>query len=114
MARRLFIANEREIKIFSLLTGNNHLTLQTEVQLLNAHSADGVALFREKDHDLYKALAVSRVLRFIRKSSTHRIPATWNVVIPCYNYGEYLSEAINSVLFNKADYMITIVDDNSS
>ena len=41
------------------------------------------------------------------------LPAPWNVVIPCHNYGRYLRESVESVLASDADYEIHIVNDAS-
>lgn len=37
----------------------------------------------------------------------------WNVVIPCYQYGHYLTQAVESVLANNTEKIITIVNDCS-
>lgn len=43
-------------------------------------------------------------------------PAIVSIVIPCYNHGQYLQEALNSIDYNKINYSveIIIVDDGST
>lgn len=43
-------------------------------------------------------------------------PAIVSIVIPCYNHGQYLQEALDSIDYNKINYSveIIIVDDGSS
>lgn len=101
-------------QIFTILTGLKHRAFLNTIHLLNHNYTPGIALYLESKHNLYKALGISQALRFSRQRKNHCYPVTWNVVIPCKNYGEYLEEAIDSVLHNTADYVITIVDDNSS
>jgi glycosyltransferase involved in cell wall biosynthesis len=84
-----------------------------DIELLDDHYTEGIALYMEKDHNIYKGIGVNRALAFNRERRRHNYPVTWNVVIPCSNYGDYLEEAIRSVLQNMADYVITIVDDGS-
>jgi glycosyltransferase involved in cell wall biosynthesis len=81
---------------------------------LAGERAPGIALYREKQHKQMKALAVRRALELSRRSKNTRAPVTWNVVVTCHNYGKYLNEAVTSVLFNDADYVVTIVDDAST
>lgn len=41
--------------------------------------------------------------------------AKWNVVVPCYNYGKYLSKCVHSILNQSIkDFVITIVNDAST
>ncbi|MCD4788933.1 MAG: glycosyltransferase [Bacteroidales bacterium] len=106
---------KREADImFSLLLGKRHNTVPAQIEMLPDHSTSGIALYREKKHELFRTLAINRALKSLRKSKSHNKPVTWNVVIPCRNYGKYLEEAVFSVLHNKADYVITIVDDSST
>ncbi|MEO6732285.1 MAG: glycosyltransferase family 2 protein [Ferruginibacter sp.] len=100
--------------IFTLSLGVQHCTIPASLQFLNHHSTPGIALYLEPEHNLHKALAVNKALAFTRKSKTNQYPVTWNIVIPCKNYGKYLRDAVKSVLYNTADYIITIVDDNST
>lgn len=105
----------REVdQIFSLLQGVKPKPVLGSVQLLNHHSTAGIALYREPDHGLFRALAVRRTLAFNRETKNPNSPVTWNLVIPCRNYGRFLEDAVNSVMSNSADYVITIVDDHSS
>ncbi len=101
-------------QLFTILTGLPHRPLPASIQLLSHNSTPGIALYREPEHNLHKALAISQALRFRREHKNHRFPVTWNVVIPCKNYGKYLEAAVHSVLLNAADYVITIVDDHST
>ena len=101
-------------KFFSLLLGRRHNTLLAQVHPLADERKPGIALHREEQHRLMKALAVRRALALLRKSRGVRLPVPWHVVIPCYNYGRYLQEAVDSVLLNDADYVVTIVDDASA
>ncbi|MEP6925660.1 MAG: glycosyltransferase [Pyrinomonadaceae bacterium] len=101
-------------KFFSLLLAQSHNTLRADMQLLDYHATPGIALYLQEEHQLMVALAVRRSLALLRESKGVRFPVAWNVVITCRNYGKYLREAVQSVLFNDADYIITIVDDASS
>ena len=101
-------------KIFSMLLRKHHQTIQAKAYMLKDFAVAGIALYCEKDHERLKSLAVKRCLELIRKKDTVCYPVSWNVVITCHNYGKYLSKAIDSVLQNDADYVITIVDDASN
>jgi glycosyltransferase involved in cell wall biosynthesis len=101
-------------KIFTMLLQRRHNTLRAQIQTLPYSTSPGIALYREPDHRLMEALASRKALASIRESKSMRFPVTWNVVIVSHNYGKYLKEAVNSVLANDADYVITIVDDASS
>jgi hypothetical protein len=101
-------------KFFSLLLGQRHQILPSQVQTLKGASTPGIALYREAQHRLMKALAVRRALELRRRSRSVRYPVTWHVVIPCHNYGKFLQEAVGSILLNDADYVVTIVDDAST
>ncbi|MEZ5082193.1 MAG: glycosyltransferase family 2 protein [Bacteroidales bacterium] len=109
-----FIFKREADIIFSLLLGKKHNTLPAKIQELAEHSSKGIALYLEKDHELFRALAINRALGFLRKSKNQNAPVTWNIVITCRNYGKFIEEAVSSVLRNKADYVITIVDDCST
>src|SRR5690606_10727183 len=74
----------------------------------------GIALYRDKDHLLYHALAIRSALAHLRKTELEQGLISWNIVITCRNYARYLEEAINSVLYNRSDYVITILDDAST
>jgi glycosyltransferase involved in cell wall biosynthesis len=100
--------------IFTLLLHQKHRTFLANTEPLKDQSTDGIALYKEPDHELYKSLAISKTLRFNRTKKEISYPVTWNIVIPCKNYGKYLKEAVDSILYNKADYQITIVDDGST
>jgi hypothetical protein len=100
-------------KFFSLLLGRRHHTFPAQIRILADERKSGIALHREGQHRLMKALAVRRALKLLRKSRRVHFPVPWHVVIPCYNYGKYLQEAVDSVLLNDADYVVTIVDDAS-
>lgn len=101
-------------QVFSLLLRTKHHPVPATVQLLEHHSTEGIALYREPDHYLHKALAVRQTLAYNRRTYLPKTPVTWNIVIPCRNYGRFLEEAVKSVMCNSADYVITIVDDHSS
>ncbi len=109
-----FLFRREADQIFSIRLGVPHHPMRASVQLLDHHSTKGVALYREENHYLWKAQAVRRALAFNRMTISRSLPVSWNVVIPCRNYGKYLEEAVRSVLQNEADYVITIVDDNST
>jgi glycosyltransferase involved in cell wall biosynthesis len=100
-------------KFFTLLLRKKNNAIEGKIQLLEYDSVQGYALYLEKSHTLYVALAIRRALEFNRIIK-NIIPVTWNIVITCSNYGHFLEEAVNSVLYNHADYIITIVDDHSS
>jgi GT2 family glycosyltransferase len=101
-------------KFFSLLLARSHNTLPADMQLLDYHATPGIALYLQEEHQSMVALAVRRSLALLRESKSVRFPVTWNIVITCRNYGKYLRDAVQSVLLNDADYVITIVDDAST
>ena len=101
-------------QIFSLLLKVKHNALPAAIQVLSNNSTKGIALYLEAEHNLYKALAASKALSFNRSTMNHTFPVTWNIVIPCKNYGKYLKDAVQSILYNTADYVITIIDDCSA
>lgn len=100
-------------KIFTLLLGRKHQPVLAKLHLLAFDSTRGISLYLEKNHNLYIALAIRKALEYSRKNANHFLPATWNIVITCKDYGRYLEESVLSVLHNQADYVITIVDDAS-
>jgi len=101
-------------KIFSLLLGTPHHAHEAKMQMLPLDSTRGISLYLEKNHNFYIALAIRKALSCKRKQCKHPFPVTWNVVITCKDYGQYLEESVLSVLQNKADYIVTIVDDGST
>ncbi|NCD71700.1 glycosyltransferase [Mucilaginibacter agri] len=108
-----FIFLREADKFFTLLLGKHNNAILGDIELLADDSTHGIALYLEKEHCLYVALAVRRALEYNRMQLQF-IPVTWNIVISCRNYGRFLEEAVNSVLYNHADYIITIVDDAST
>ena len=100
--------------IFTLLLGRMHKAMPAKVDELSRNSSAGIALYREKDHLLYHALAIRSALAHLRKLKSDDEPISWNIVITCRNYGRYLEEAVNSVMYNRSDYVITILDDAST
>jgi glycosyltransferase involved in cell wall biosynthesis len=101
-------------KFFSLLQQKRHKTMRARLRHLPGYSSAGLALYQQPAHRRYKALAVRRALAYLRRAATPPMPVTWNVVITCHNYGCFLPDAIDSVLLNDADYVITLVDDAST
>ena len=101
-------------KFFTILLRRRHNTLPGDLRYFADSNTPGLALWRDPDHELYKSLAVRRALQVLRESKSVRYPITWNVVIPCHNYGRYLHDAVRSVLTNDADFVVTIVDDAST
>jgi len=99
-------------KFFTLLLGRKHNAVAGDIEHLDGHSTPGVALWRDAHHQQLAARATSQALRLLRLKNGSALP--WNVVIPCYNYGRYLADAVESVLANDADFEIHIVDDASS
>lgn len=100
--------------IFTLLLGRMHQAVPAKIVELTLNSSAGIALYRDKDHLLYHALAIRSALAHLRKTELEQGLISWNIVITCRNYGRYLEEAINSVLYNRSDYVITILDDAST
>jgi glycosyltransferase involved in cell wall biosynthesis len=100
--------------IFSLLLGKVHRALPANVDEMARNSSIGIALYRDKDHMLYHALAIRSALEHLRKNNYPEQPVSWNIVITCRNYGRFLEEAVCSVLQNRSDYVITILDDAST
>lgn len=101
-------------KFFAILLGAPHHPVLAKLQLLAFDSTRGISLYLEKNHSFHIALATRKALEYNRKQSPHNFPVTWNVVITCKDYGQYLEECVLSVLHNQADYIITIVDDGST
>jgi glycosyltransferase involved in cell wall biosynthesis len=101
-------------KFFTLLLGKYNNTMLANMRLLEHDSTPGIALYLQQDHTLCVALAIRKALAYNRTANKITYPVTWNIVITCMNYGSFLEEAVHSVLYNHADYIITIVDDASS
>jgi hypothetical protein len=101
-------------KIFTMLLGTQHNTILGNIELLEGHSSPSTALWRDPSHRLLCSQAVTHTLRWMRSRRNGQTPVPWNVVITCHNYGEYLQDAVTSVLANDADYEIHIVDDGSN
>jgi glycosyltransferase involved in cell wall biosynthesis len=101
-------------KIFTILLNRTHNTCPAKLYPLPHGTTKGIAMYRDADHQRKNSLAVRQALAALRERKSVPYPVTWNVVITCYNYGHYLAEAIESVLNNDADYVITIVDDAST
>jgi hypothetical protein len=99
---------------FSLLLERKHNAVPGQIAHLDGHSTPGIALWCEPGYKSLTSLAVRQALRWLRLRRNPALPAPWNVVIPCYNYGRYLRETVESVLSSDADYEIHIVDDASS
>jgi GT2 family glycosyltransferase len=99
---------------FSLLLERRHNAVQGQIAHLDGHSTAGVALWLDASAGILTCLAIRQVLRMSRLKRNPALPVPWNVVIPCYNYGRYLRETVESVLLSDADYEITIVDDASN
>jgi hypothetical protein len=100
-------------KFFTMVLEKRHNSVVGALTHLDGHS-DPIALWRDPQHQQHKAYAVCLTLRFLRLKSNPLLPVPWNVVITCHNYGQYLHEAVESVLNNDADYEICIVDDGST
>ena len=99
---------------FSLLLERKHNAVPGQIEHLDGHSTPGIALWCEPGYKNLTSLAVRQALRWLRLRRNPALPAPWNVVIPCHNYGRYLRETVQSVLASDADYEIHIVDDASS
>ena len=101
-------------KFFTLLLERKHTAVPGEITHLDGHSTPGVALWLDARRQQQASLAIRWALQLLRTVKDEASPVTWNIVIPCHNYSHYLSEAIESVLANDADYEICIVDDAST
>ncbi len=99
---------------FSLLLERKHNAVPGQIAHLDGHSTPGIALWCDSGYKRLTSLAVRQALRWLRLRKNPALPAPWNVVIPCHNYGGYLRETVESVLASDADYEIHIVDDASS
>jgi glycosyltransferase involved in cell wall biosynthesis len=99
---------------FSLLLGRKHNAVPGQIAHLDGHSTPGLALWCDPGYKSLTSLAIRQALRWLRLRRNPALPAPWNVVIPCHNYGRYLRETVESVLASDADYEIHIVDDASS
>lgn len=100
-------------KLFTMLLGRHHNPQPGQLQFLADRDTRGIALYRDDRHVLCGALAVRRALELRRLQTAPAGPVTWNVVIPCHNYGRFLTDAIESVLRSDADYVLNVVDDAS-
>jgi glycosyltransferase involved in cell wall biosynthesis len=109
-----FIFRRAADKFFTILQGKRHTTLLGDLSIFPDSHARGLALYLEPNSRFWEAQATRRALAMAREKKKVRFPVTWNVVIVCHNYGRYLREAVHSVLLNDADYVMTIVDDNST
>jgi hypothetical protein len=100
-------------KVFTIMLDRQHNPILGQISLLNGHSDDGVALWRDPSQRQHASLGIRLALSELRIQKTPEAPATWNVVITCHNYGMFLPDAIESVLANDADYVIHLIDDAS-
>jgi GT2 family glycosyltransferase len=98
---------------FTILLERKHHAVPGQIALLDGHSTPGIALWCDPGYQRLTSLAIRQALRLLRLKRNPAVPAPWNVVIPCRNYGSYLQEAVESVLASDADYEIHIVDDAS-
>jgi glycosyltransferase involved in cell wall biosynthesis len=101
-------------KFFTILLERRHTAQQGDITHLDGHSTPGLALWLDPRRQHSAGLAVRQALRLLRLRKDPALPAPWNVVIPCHNYGRHLGEAIESVLASDADYEIHVVDDGST
>ena len=101
-------------KFFTMLLEGRHHTVAGQLTHLPGCSSGDMALYREGSHRHFTAQAVRESLHLLRVQREPQRPATWNVVIPCYNYGRFLRAAVESVLASDVDYEIQIVDDAST
>lgn len=99
---------------FTLLLQRKHNAVLTEITHLEDHSTPGIALWCEPAYRRYTSLAIRHALRLLRLKKNPGVPAPWNIVVTCHNYGRYLIENVESILHSDADYEIHIVDDGSS
>jgi len=99
---------------FTLLQGRHHAARLGALTLLEGHSEPGLALWLAPEHWQMSSLAVRDALGLARCALGFALPPRWHVVVVCHDYGHYLTEAVESVLLNDADYELTIVDDASS
>jgi len=99
---------------FSMLLERKHNAVPGQIAHLDGHSTPGIALWCDSGYKHLTSLAIRKALRWLRLRKNPGLPAPWNVVIPCHNYGGYLRETVESVLASDADYEIHIVDDASS
>ncbi len=99
---------------FTVLLERKHNAVPAEISHLDGHSTPGIALWCDVGYQRLTSLAIRQALRLLRLKRNPAVPAPWNVVIPCHNYGRYLRETVESVLANDADYEIHIVDDASN
>jgi glycosyltransferase involved in cell wall biosynthesis len=99
---------------FTVLLERKHNAVPGQIAHLDGHSTPGIALWCDPGYQRLTSLAIRQALRWLRLRRNPAVPAPWNVVIPCHNYGRYLRETVESVLASDADYEIHIVDDASS
>ena len=101
-------------KYFTIGLARQHNTMLGRIQQLPGHSDVRTALWRQPEHSEMSALAVREALRLTRERMRPYLPARWQVVITCHNYGGYLSECVQSVVRNEVDCLVTVVDDAST
>lgn len=112
---RLSTLFQREAdQYFTLLQRRHHVAHPGVIVHLDGHSTPGLALWRGPEHWQMAALAVRDALSLVRRSLGFSLPSMWHVVVTCHNYARYLTEAVESVSLNDADYELTIVDDAST
>lgn len=98
---------------FSILLQRKHNAVQGQIAHLDGHSTPGIALWCDPGYQRLTSMAIRQALCCVRLRNNPVLPAPWNVVIPCHNYGRYLRESVESVLASDADYEIHIVNDAS-
>ncbi|MDX1410887.1 MAG: glycosyltransferase family A protein [Nitrospirales bacterium] len=101
-------------KFFTLLQEKHHHTIPGQLRHLEGRDTPGVALWQDPQHRVFKALAVREALRAVRLRKNPAALVPWNIVVPTYNYAQYLPDTVRSILQNDADYTLTIVDDAST
>jgi GT2 family glycosyltransferase len=112
--RSSFLFQREADQYFTLLQRRHHIPHRGGLTHLDGHSTEGLALWRAPEHWRMSALAVQDALRIARSSLGYPQPPLWHVVATCSNYGQYLSEAVESVMLCDADYELTVVDDAST
>jgi glycosyltransferase involved in cell wall biosynthesis len=112
LGSRLF---EREADVyFSIMFRHGHQTLRARIDHLPGHSRRGEALYRDPDAGTLRTAAIRHALALAREVRRPFLPPLWNVVITSHDYGHFLRASAESVLANRADAVVTIVDDAST
>lgn len=99
---------------FTIMLGRQHRSIKGQIEHLRGHSTRGEAMYRDPAPQAVRVDAIRDALAHGRRLHRPHLPPLWNVVVTSHAYGRYLAEAVDSVLANPADVVVTIVDDGAT